>query len=336
MLETFLNVSLGVKIEIMIVFFVELGPILYGFLRLKQFMKVGEIDYYQFIFLYGFAYIIIFYFILPIIFGITDSGPIVINLLGIFIGIPFGVLFFNVHNPEATLNFFLEIEMETRNVNLHSAYIYEKEDKLFIIEYDVFEKEAMTDFLKRMFGYKIEVIFTRPVNLIFSEHYKNRFYFVLKIEAKKLISWEYWEDENGKKYRTARKILGYIRKQSAKFVTPVKAQTYNEIDFLIHFRNYEEMNEKYTELYMKYIKLEKNVETKAIEYAKEMIELLEINFKKALVMRLQKKKAMEELKRKAKEKLKSQDQKLDEKEGKDLIDQLRQDLGDEIETEGEL
>lgn len=262
-----LSVDLGTRIWYIVLFGLPFGGLIYAFIRLKIWMRVGGVDMWEFAVFYIFGMIVLTFFIVYLQWG--DPVIIYADWSGVLLGLPFGLKIFSLYPGEVTLIKFKWIDFESNppQCNDYESHTYWIGEKQYIIWYDYGYHETFWDFIKRMFGFRTELEWVIDPGFPFIDHGVNEVYFIEHMEEsmffKSYIHQETARDEQGRIKRDAEtgeiiyeefeifeKWFGIKKKKIRKrLVTPVTAQRWSLTNFLTRFKDYKTMSEEIAQLY---------------------------------------------------------------------------------------
>lgn len=264
------NIPIEQRLLIIFIFGFPFTIAVVFFVWLKRKMRVGRVDLWEF----GFVYVIVlacFFIVVVPYFLNMDIVITFLDLLGLVIGIPLGFILFNYlsFSGEVTLIKFnlVDFEADPPTCDEYSSHVYWKDGKQYIIWYDYEQHETATEFLKRMFGIKIELEWFIDPGFPMIDHGVNEVYFIEAMEEtiayKTYISKEYAKDDQGRilrdpqtgellyeEHEVFEKWFGIKKKKVRKRIAvPVMAQRYSVKEFLTRFKDYETMSEQIGMLY---------------------------------------------------------------------------------------
>lgn len=245
------------KLWLVIWLCIQILPFVYGAIRLKKRMKVGQIDIYAFIVIYFFVLAIVYFCLLTFI-GESSTNRFFIDYSGVFIG---AILFFGIYNnitENVKKTWIIEFQLAEFNLNINYCFTYAYRNKTCIIQYNEEMREPFKDFFKRLLGRRIYL--KKGTSYIrFTESFVN--------ECILCTEWrEGYANIN---------IGGEIKRRHVVVIKPIQTVKYSQIEFLVHFDNYKKINEDFAELFSENMKIRRNVYVIGRELGKQFAEMLE-------------------------------------------------------------
>lgn len=250
-------------------------------------MRVGEIDYYQFIITYGFILIIGYFIVIPMWVKNVQANVFYFDIAGVLVGLFVGVHIFNIYKPSVSQYTFEIFDYPRRGYKIYYYYAYYKDDEEYIIHYEYEGREAVTDFLKRMFGYKIKLLFTDSITILFREiggkgvlHLLND----LRIVRAPVKILTYNAEGDLVKVLKRRGVwkFSWVAKETILEAEPIEATSMTELEFLVNYGRYLRLSAENADLQKQLMIAEEMQDSEIWKKAR-----LIMKFKKAVEQELQ-------------------------------------------------
>ncbi|MHA1425848.1 MAG: hypothetical protein ACTSQI_07655 [Candidatus Helarchaeota archaeon] len=247
-------------------------------LWVKKRVKVGKIDTYQFS-VYYFILLIFLYWGLIYLWGDENTNRFFVQTLGAWVGVIVFCVIFNRVSEPVRKTWVLELEIETFNVNIKSCHTYtDNRGRTCIIIYDEEGEEPLSEFFKRLFGKRVYLDKTEA-SFQFTESHVNEalictsasWQICIELPDGRLIDYEEYEPYMDQ----LTKMFGKLKKRSVFRVIPVPTLKYNQMTFLMHFRNYMAINKDLAKMFHENMKLRKNIWIVARALVKEFAVMLQ-------------------------------------------------------------